>query len=125
MIGIDVIKVSRVVEANKNDRFIKKVLTDNEYQYLQKKSTVRNNEFSEYEYSLAGLWAAKEAILKALQIGIVENLKQVEVLHAENGAPIVSLGKEFCEKYNIDKTMKFHLSISHDAGIAIAACFIA
>jgi len=73
---------------------------------------------------LAGFWAAKEAVLKALEIGIIVDLKQVEICHKENGAPYVELAKELCENYNLGKKIKINLSTSHDAGVAVSFCQI-
>ena len=124
MVGIDVIEIGRVVAANKNNRFIDKVLTTAEKEYLAKKSTVCNNAYSEHDCTLAGFWAAKEAVLKALQLGIVDNLKHIEILHKDNGAPYVKISKQFCQKHNINVSNNINISISHDAGIAICICQI-
>ena len=124
MVGVDIVEIQRVSNANKKNAFINKVLTKSEQEYLQTKSTIVNNMFSEYDCTLAGYWAAKEAVLKALQIGIVTNLKHIEILHKPNGAPYVNLHKGFCDKYNISSSTNINISISHDAGIAICVCYI-
>lgn len=125
MLGIDVVEVERVVKANKNGAIEKKILTKQEKDYLLTKSTTVVNKFSERDYSLAGFWAAKEAVLKALELGIIVDLKQVEICHKENGAPYVKLAKALKDKYNIDKNLKFELSTSHDAGVAVSVCNVA
>lgn len=125
MVGVDIVDISRVAKANTKNAFINKVLTSAEIKYLQTKSTMANNAFSEYDCTLAGYWAAKEAVLKALEIGIVADLKQVEILHKPNGAPYVKLDDKFCKKYNIISDKNINISISHDAGSAICVCYIA
>ena len=124
MVGVDIVEIKRVANANIKNAFINKVLTNLEQEYLQTKSTVVNNMFSEYDCTLAGFWAAKEAVLKALEIGLVTNLKHIEILHKPNGAPYVNLHKSFCNKYNISNNTNISISISHDAGMAICVCYI-
>lgn len=123
MVGIDIVEVSRVVNIKNKDAWIDKCLTKNEIAYLDKKSKQAKNKYSEYDYSLAGVWATKEAVLKAFGIGIIRNLKQIEVLHQQSGAPFVKLDIEFCKKYGIDTNINPQISISHDGGYAICVCF--
>ena len=122
MVGVDIVEVERVVKANKNGAIEKKILTKQEKEYLSTKSTTVVNKFSERDYSLAGFWAAKEAVLKALELGIIVDLKQVEIYHKPNGAPYVKLAEDVCVRHNIDKNIKIELSISHDAGVAVCFC---
>lgn len=125
MVGVDIVNVDRVAKLNKKEAFIEKVLTNQEREYLHKKSTKINNQYSEHDYSLAGFWAAKEAVLKALELGLIEDLQNIEILHKPNGAPYVNLDKDFCKKHNISTKTSIHISISHDAGCAICMCYIA
>ena len=124
MVGVDIVEIDRIVNVKNKEALINKMLTQNEKDYLQTKSQKVNNQFSEYDCSLAGFWAAKEAVLKALEIGIVADLKQVEILHKPNGAPYVKLHEQLCKKYNISQTCNINISISHDGGTAICVCLV-
>ena len=124
MVGVDIVEIGRIANTKNKESLINKILTANEKHYLQAKSQKVNNQFSEYDCSLAGFWAAKEAVLKALEIGIVADLKQVEILHKANGAPYVKLHEQMCKTYNISQTCNINISISHDGGTAICVCFI-
>lgn len=99
-IGTDIVKISRIEQSCQNKRFVNSVFTENEIAYCKK-----------YE-SFAGLFAAKEAYLKALGTGIDRGLNTIEILHNEKGKPYLN-GIE-----NSD------LSISHDGEYAIATVIL-
>ena len=99
-IGTDIVKISRIEHSCQNKRFISGVFTENEISYCKK-----------YE-SFAGLFAAKEAYLKALGTGINCCLTSIEILHNDKGKPYLN-GIE-----NSD------LSISHDGEYAIATVIL-
>ena len=122
MVGVDIVDITRIANAKNKEALIEKILTENEKEYLKTKSKKVNNMFSEYDCSLAGFWAAKEAVLKALEVGIVTNLKHIEILHKENGAPFVKLNESFVKKYNVNNNYTLSISISHDGGVAICVC---
>lgn len=125
MVGVDIVDIARIALSKTKQNFMNKVLTAKEREYLSTKSQKANNAFSEYDCTLAGYWAAKEAVLKAFEIGIATNLSHVEILHKKNGAPYVNLNQQFCKKYNIEPDVNIKISISHDAGVAICVCFVA
>lgn len=110
MVGIDVVAIDRIKKAIENPRFIERVFTKNEYTYYKNRDKIE---------SLAGFYAAKEAFVKALGIGLDVGLfQEIEVLHSETGAPYFYLGgraKELCGD------SKVYVSISHDGGVAVAA----
>jgi hydroxyethylthiazole kinase-like uncharacterized protein yjeF len=103
-IGVDIIPVARIVTAieKHGDRFLQRVYTRAELDY-----TRGNPE------RLAGRWAAKEAVLKALGgRGRFPRMSAVEVLPGPRGAPQVRLTRE--------PTPDIAVSITHDAGLARA-----
>ena len=73
--------------------------------------------------SAAGIFAAKEALAKALGCGIGPvRLEEVAVLHTPQGAPYYELrgaSLALCREMGI---RRLHLSISHDGGQAMAFC---
>ena len=126
MIGIDIVEIKRIKELNIGGRLEKRILSSREQEYLNKKSTnvVGSKLFSERDNSLAGFWASKEAVLKALGIGINEvNLKEVEILHKPSGEPYAEVSKNILKISSNKPSNSMQISISHDAGIAVSVCF--
>jgi len=73
--------------------------------------------------SLAGFWAAKEAISKALGCGIGSQLgfHDIHITKDPRGAPHFTLSKNAQTLHGIQNAS---LSISHDGGFAIAVVII-
>lgn len=99
-IGTDIIRIHRVERACQNEHFRERVYTEAELEYCKTPQ------------SFAGLYAAKEAYLKALGVGIERRLNTIEIDHDELGKPFLK-GVE-----NSD------LSISHDGDTAIATVIL-
>lgn len=113
-IGVDIIEIARIGEAvEANSNFIEKLFSKNEIEYLETR-----NLRPEY---IAGRFAAKEAVSKALGTGFRGfNLKDVEIDRNSLGKPVVTLrgkAKQLAEK---NGNYKMHISISHDRNSAIA-----
>lgn len=105
--GIDMVSIPRFQKLLNNDIFLKKYFTDEEINY------VHNN-----VSSLAGIFAAKEALLKALKVGISKYpIKDIEIIHNELGAPEIRL---FNQIKKDTENYSFSISISHDSNYAIA-----
>lgn len=100
-IGVDIVELSRLdVE---NERFVKHILSDEEYAVFQGFSTEKRRR----EY-LGGRFAAKEAYLKANHLGIGGiSFHDIVILNHEDGSPYLN-----------DRDAE--ISIAHDGGIAIA-----
>jgi holo-[acyl-carrier protein] synthase len=99
--------VSRMEKSMANEAFVKKVFSAREREYIDGKG--------QKAQTAAGMFGAKEAFLKALGTGIGPvPLCEVEILHDENGAPLIEYGKN----------MKIHVSISHMGDIAVAQVII-
>jgi len=71
---------------------------------------------------LGGLFAAKEAVLKALGTGWSEGVgfRQVEIRRSAAGAPEVELHAVAAQRAQQLGVRQIHLSISHDGGVAAA-----
>lgn len=113
-IGVDIVEIRRIEKAIKrNEKFIEKILSDEEIESISKKPI-------KVEY-IAGRFAAKEAISKALGTGFREfSLKDLVIINDKLGKPMVTLKKnaeEIAKKYG---KYKIHLSISHGEDNAIA-----
>ena len=112
-VGLDICQVSRMAEAIDHPRFLERVFSEGEREYLKSKGAMAAQ-------SAAGMYAAKEAFLKARGTGIDSlALSRIEICHGAKGEPRYCL-------YGIyeDEAVTAHLSISHDAGIAAAVCIL-
>ena len=109
-IGTDITEISHIKKACSNEKFLERIYTENEInEYLK-----RNKNIS----YLAGRFAAKEAVSKALGTGMRNiSFKDIEILSDELGKPYVVSLKE------IENTV-IHISISHSRDNAIAYCVI-
>jgi len=115
--GIDLIEVERIKRAYEKfgERFLKKVFTDREIEYAFK----RRNPFQH----LAGRFAAKEAVMKAMGTGFGRGVyfKNIEILRKKGEAPCIILHGKTKEKF---KNKKFSISITHDGKYAMAFCIM-
>lgn len=101
-IGIDIVENKRVEELLRKFgiQFLKKFLTNNEI-----KRWIKNGEELT---ALCGIFAAKEAVIKAV-VGQKLNLAQVEIGHSKDRIPFVILPK-----------LNISISISHEKKFSVA-----
>lgn len=116
-IGIDIVEVKRVREATERwgERFLKRVFTQGEIDYCFSKR---------HGYgSLAGRFAVKEAVFKAIGTGWKGGVewKDVEVVRKSDERPEVGLSGKAKE---IVKDREVLISISHTKDHAIAVAVI-
>jgi phosphopantetheine--protein transferase-like protein len=117
-LGIDVCQVERIEKTlGKSEGFLARYFTEEERAYLQNKQIAQ---------SAAGLYAAKEAFLKALGVGLMGGvaLSDIGVTHDERGCPIYRLSPKAAAAMENKGARAAFLSISHDAGIAAAVCVL-
>lgn len=113
--GVDIVQISRIEKLlnKKEDLFLYKVFTEKEMDYISKKGNNPN--------TIAGLYASKEAISKALGTGIGKlAFKDMEITHDINGKPLVNISTDkdyLLKELGINR---FDLSISHDGDYAVA-----
>ena len=121
--GVDIISVERIKKATQNDRFLHRILTESESKYVSSKILEKNGEkLLPYE-TIAGLFAAKEAVSKALGTGLLKGIgfADIEIRH-NVGAPYVILSEKACKK--LTKNHSVSVSIAHDGGFAVASANI-
>ncbi len=112
--GIDMVYVKRIEKLKNETNFLKKVFTINELEYIQSKNSNIQ--------TIAGLFASKEAFLKAFKKGINDyDLKDIEISHDQNNAPFIILHNK---ALNECKFNSLSLSISHDGDYAIAIVLV-
>lgn len=112
--GIDIIEIDRIEKIIKrHPNFLKKYFNEKEIEYFNRKKNI-------YE-SVAGYFAAKEAVSKSIGVGIREyNLKDIEIIKDDLNKPYVKLhnnAKTIVEKKGIKEIF---LSISHCKIYAVA-----
>ena len=112
--GLDLCGIHRMEEALGHPHFLDRCLTPEERAYLAGKGAGQ-------AATLAGLWAAKEAVLKALGTGIALPMAEVEILHDEAGAPVCRLSGRAAE---LAGGGTVSVSITHEAGMAAAFCVL-
>ena len=109
-IGTDIIEIDRIKKAIINTpKFLDKLFTEREL----KQFNLDNPRIE----SIAGNFAVKEAVSKALGTGMREiGFKDIEVLRDNLGKPFIEVSDKVIkeEKYN------FHVSISHNKTSAIS-----
>ena len=119
LVGIDVLDVVRMEKFVQNEHFLEKYFTEYEIEYVNK-----NNRMTQ---SLAGLFSAKEAFLKALGIGIGGgiNLNEIEINHEESGKPYVKIVSPKAQILLSTMQVKnIDISISHTDEYCTAICII-
>lgn len=111
-VGCDLVDIDRIKNAFvENPLFLDKILTENEKLYCLR--------FKSPESHIAARFAAKEAVSKALGVGIGKELgfKDIEVALDEKGKPFISLRNKGKETFS---HVKFEISLSHTATTACA-----
>ena len=114
--GIDLVKIERIEKIIKRWRnnFIFRIFTPLERDYCEKK---KDNKFQSY----AGKFAAKEALLKALGLGLREaNWKEIEIKNGELGQPIMGTSGKLKNIASTKGVSKYFISISHTKEYAVA-----
>lgn len=105
-VGIDVIEIERFRNKplnKKNDSFYHSIFTESELSYCMK--------YSDPYPHLAGIFAAKESLLKCLTTPI--EMLEIEISHNVDGKPHVSTHSRI-------KAMQVRISITHTRSIAMA-----
>ena len=113
MIGVDLVSVERITKLNKRfgDKALVKFLSPEEILLAKSDATA------------AGFYAAKEAVSKALGIGISAQcgFMDIKLYKDAKNAPFFTLSAHLIEAYAITD---LSLSITHDNGFAIAVAVI-
>jgi len=113
MIGIDLVKIQRIQKFTERfgDKALEKFLDKQEISLAKSTDTI------------AGFWAAKEAISKALGLGISPKCSffDIRIYKDKKNKPYFKLSKRLIQEFDIIDT---DLSITHDDGYAIAVAHI-
>jgi holo-[acyl-carrier protein] synthase len=108
--GVDLIEIGRIAAATEDDRFNERVFTEAEL-----------GETKRLKHRLAGFFAAKEALLKAMGTGLAGfSWHEAEIRHNDKGAPYLACNGKIQGFLSEKKVKRIHLSISHCKEYAIA-----
>ena len=114
-IGTDLCRIDRIEKAIEKEHFYTRVFSEEERAYLETKGKQKGA-------SAAAMFAAKEAVAKALGTGFAGGVSAfvIEVTHDESGAPGIVLhggAKERLEKLGGKRVL---LSLTHEGDMAMA-----
>ena len=114
-LGIDIIKVDRIRRTLERfgDRFLRRILTDAERAYVRGRPQ-----------TLAGRWAAKEAVSKVLGLGVRGvGWREIEIVRLPTGQPTVRLHDRARARSDQLGMARIAVSISHEDDYAVAIAF--
>ncbi|WP_040949594.1 holo-ACP synthase [Gorillibacterium massiliense] len=118
-IGTDLTEIDRVrsllARPKVGERFLCRVLTVSERQAAE----VKSQRLAEF---VAGRFAAKEAVVKALGCGIGQavGFQDIEVLADPAGRPVCTLSPAARRRLNLEEAAILHVSITHSSSMASA-----
>ena len=107
-VGLDLCSISRMEELLSSGRSLRRLFTPEEEAYIRGKGAVAAQ-------SAAGIFAAKEAVLKALGTGLTLPLTDVVITHTDLGQPQATLTGKAAAAGGT-----FLLSITHEENMAAA-----
>lgn len=118
-VGVDLCAVSRMERACGRPHFVERVFTEGERAYLDARGKGRAQ-------SAAAMFAAKEAVAKALGTGFSRGVMpgQIEVTHGGSGAPGVTLHGAAQARLSEIGGARVMLSLSHEGELAAAFAVI-
>ena len=111
-LGLDLCEIARMEKLLVDDRFLNRYFNEDEISYIRSKGKGAAQ-------TMAGIYAAKEALAKALGTGITFDLKEITVIHDGAGKPGYVFSGTVAGMTGGDR---FWLSVSHDGGNAAAVC---
>ena len=107
-LGVDLCEIARMQTMLDENRSLRRMFTEAEEACIRSKG-------ASAAQTMAGLFAAKEAILKALGAGLTLPMTDIVITHTELGQPIVALTGKAAEQGGT-----IMISITHEAGMAAA-----
>lgn len=118
-VGVDMCGIARIARAMERGRFLERVYTGEEHAYLALKGKGAAQ-------SAAAMFAAKEAVAKALGTGFSGGVSpgQIGVRHTPEGAPQVVLTGAAQARLEALGGRRVQLSLSHEQDVAVAFAVI-
>lgn len=119
MIGIDLVSISRIQKSYERfgNLFLNRFLSAQEQSLCYKDNQSLNFQ------RIASFWAIKEAVSKALGVGIGSELGFLDISISKDskGVPKVVLSEEKMQSFGIKQIA---VSVTHDEGLAIASVLL-
>lgn len=119
-IGTDVVHIPRILSLYERfgTQFLERVYTEGEQRYcLAAKAHLASR--------LAGRWAAKEAVTKALGTGWRGiGYRDIEIIRRESGEPTVALHARAAARMAGYEGVEWQVSFSHDREYAVATVLL-
>ncbi len=114
-VGIDLVEIDRIRKSynRHRDKFLERVFSPDEIVIIESRKAGMIN-------TMAGKFAAKEAVMKALDPFFVNGevfLRDIEVLNKESGEPFIRLAEKLAGKMSDKKIL---ISVSHERAFATA-----
>ncbi|MBR5560182.1 MAG: holo-ACP synthase [Clostridia bacterium] len=118
-IGVDLCAIDRMERAIEKEHYTARVFTPQERAYMDARGVGRTQ-------SAAAMFAAKEAVAKALGTGFAQGVMpaQIEVTHDAAGAPGILLHGCAGERLKAAGGGRVLISLSHEGNMAIAFAVI-
>jgi holo-[acyl-carrier protein] synthase len=114
--GIDLVEIGRLegVEPAIRTRFLRRVFTPQELEDAR-----------DSNLHLAGRFAAKEAVVKALGCGIGPvSWQEIEILRGQSGEPLLVLHGKASQIASDQRLTTWSVSISHTSAFAVAVAVV-
>ena len=118
-VGLDIVEIKRVARIleRQGDAFPDRILTEDE-----SRDRLGNHDGPAH---LAGLFAAKEAVMKAMGTGMAgASFREIRIRHLDSGQPTVELRGDTRQRAESMGIGSWHVSITHSrktaAAVAIA-----
>ena len=118
-IGMDILEIprmARILDQPTAERFLRRVLTPAELELAER----RQARLAEY---VAGRFAAKEAVAKALGsgIGACVGFQDIEIAHDPQGKPVCTVSAAAWHRLGRDPdSVRLHITITHSEHTAAA-----
>ena len=107
-LGVDLCEIARMQTMLDENRSLRRMFTEAEEAYIRSRG-------ASAAQTMAGLFAAKEAVLKAFGTGLTLPMTDIVITHTELGQPIVTLTGKAAERGGT-----IMVSITHENGMAAA-----
>jgi len=115
-LGIDLLRIGELDRLSGRGWFLRFIFTDLELAYADSLGSGRRREF------LAGRFAAKEAVLKVLGIGLFQGVppRDIQLDRADGGEPVVVLGGAAIPAAAAKRISSVAVSITHKQDLVAA-----
>ena len=118
-IGMDLCKIERIQTAIAKPRFLERIYTAREQARILEAGEHRRGEIA------SGLFAAKEAVAKALGTGISGfGFADIEIMPDGLGKPVCTLSGKALERFLLLRGKSIFVTITHESGMAAATAVI-